>query len=836
MNHGFAKSLLLSALGMFLSSAAMAADVKVTFLDVHQGDCIIVRNGAKTIMIDAGDDKLDAASRYIIPFLKKEGIKRIDQAIITHPHRDHFGGFIDLVKEFSFGEFIYSNDTDISSEGKEVKRGSGDAIAYNNLKKAILDKGITYRKAQLGELLNWGPDVKAEVLSCDNPKLARAIEKSGDTKAAPKTNPNEISVVVKMTHGKISYMFTGDAEKKAETEMVERYGKKLASTVLKSGHHGSKTSSNHNFMDTVQPKYGVIQVGKGNSFGHPTKQILDVYDYYKMKVFRNDEDGTIESISNGETVEFISNQSAVQFASKPKVIALTGNSATLQWTTNREAVSKVEYTDGNANKVKGSESSTKTHTITLVGLKPNTQYNYVAYSADPREPSKFVKVKGTIKTADTTTQMASIAKVSTNFDKVYMRHPFKILCNLKNPGENDIDGLTVELYHSSINPSNLIEKINASVAAKSTGVVVANTKIDWLGKIEIIAVLKKGNTIIDTSSTNITMEAKMVLVDCAHGNKDYYTGRFAGMKMDFFQHYGMQLKSLSKAITYESIKDAFLLMIPHPTTAFTASELSAIKKYTKAGGSVIMYGASDFGNKSKPEIQNKVLEAIGSQIRFNDDQVCDPTNNIGAPFRFFATKFPTPSITGEDCSKLLLRNCCSLTNAEGKALKGNGRVKVIACGDEDSYNQEADELNDGYIYQTANIPVAAVEDLGTGRVACIGENTYQDGFYGGTSNKGLSTPQFNRGVCYWLSLSKEKTLRTLTRSLAQLDYEVDPEKRATEYEAISGAILNKVRMSIENGRGLTEIKNEMNKYEGESINQLRRQIQQIDSFEGMHAE
>ena len=261
MNHGIAKSLLLTALGAFLSTAAIA-DVRVTFLDVHQGDCIIIRNGAKTIMIDAGDDKLDAAQRYIIPFLKKEGIKKIDQAIITHPHRDHFGGFIDLVKDFKIGEFVYSNDNAISSEGKKVTRGSGDAIAYNNMKQLILSKGIPYRKAKLGEMLDWGAGVKAEVVSCDNPKLARAL--SNDTTREAEVNPNEISVVVKMTYGKVSYMFTGDAEKKAETEMVERYGKKLACTVLKSGHHGSKTSSNHNFMDTITPKYGVIQVGKGN--------------------------------------------------------------------------------------------------------------------------------------------------------------------------------------------------------------------------------------------------------------------------------------------------------------------------------------------------------------------------------------------------------------------------------------------------------------------------------------------------------------------------------------------------------------------------------------------
>lgn len=814
------------------------ADVRVTFLDVHQGDCIIIRNGNKTIMIDAGDDNRDAAARYIIPYLKKEGIKRIDQAIITHPHRDHFGGFIDLVKQFKFGEFVYSNDSDITPAEKSLAtRGNNDAMIYQSLKELILSKNIPYRRAKLGELLDWGEGIRAEVVSCDNPKLYKALRDAStdEEKKASKINPNEISIVIKATIGKISYMFTGDAEKKAETEMVERYGKKLACDVLKSGHHGSKTSSNHNFMDTIQPKYAVIQVGKGNSFGHPTKQTLDIYDYYKMKVFRNDEDGTVESYCDGTKVEFVSNQSDIAFASKPKVIALTANSATLQWTTNREAISSVSYSNGSMTKVKESNTPTKTHTITLVGLKPNTDYTYTCVSNDPREASKVIKVSGSIKTpAGSNTPMPSIAKVSTNFDRIYMKHPFKAIVNVNNPGQAIAENLTVEIYHSAMNPSNLIDRIGITCNAKSATAAVSNTKIDWLGNIELIAVLKKGNTIIDTATTHINVEAKTILVDCAHGNKDYYTGRFAGMKMDLFQNYGFQMKSLSKGIKYEQIKDVFMVLIPHPTTDFTTEEINALKKFNKAGGSVLMFCQSDYSNKSHPEILNKVLKGLGSNIRFNDDQVCDPTNNIGAPFRFFVTKFPS-SITGDDMTKLLFRTCCSLTDAQGDPLRAGGKLTIVARGDEDSYTQEADNQNDGHALPTGNIPVAAVEDMGVGRVGCIGENTYQDGFYGGTSNKGLCTPAFNRSIIYWLSLGKEKTLRALTRSIAELDYIEDPEVRANQYEALSEAVLNNVKMSIqEGGNGLKEIKREMDNYECESIDKLKRQVQQMDTFEQIY--
>ncbi|HNS09325.1 MAG TPA: MBL fold metallo-hydrolase [Candidatus Ozemobacteraceae bacterium] len=835
MNQRTARMGLLLILAVMLVSAAFANEaplLKVTFLDVHQGDCILVRSAEKTVMIDAGDDNRSAAIRYIIPYLKKEGIKKIDQAIITHPHRDHFGGFIDLIKEFDFGEFVYSNDSEVSSEG-ETTKGGNDALIYAQLRSLIVEKKIPYRKAKLGEMLDWGKGIKAEVLNCD---VNRDEVPPSDTL---KTNPNELSIVIKATAGKISYLFTGDAEKKSETDMISMHGKKLASTVLKSGHHGSKTSSMHAFMDIAQPEYGVISAGKGNSFGHPTQTVLDIYDYYKMKVFRTDVDGTVESYTDGKTVTFVTNNSPLEFASKPKVISLTANSATLQWETNRPSTTLVSYGTSSLSQTKESVHGVKIHTVTLTGLNPSTTYKFQAVSKDPREPEKLISFEGTIDTpAGTGDPLPKISKVTTNHNLLYMKHPFKILVPVHNPAEAPSKALTLEVYHSAMDESNLIDKVAFdSIPAGSALEAILPTQIDWIGPVEIIAVLKQGKTIIDTASINIEIMAKIVLVDCAHGNKDYFTGRFAGMKMDLFQNYGFQMRSISKAITYESIKDAFVILFPHPTVDYKSEEVTALKKFVSGGGSLLMFAQSDYRNLSNPDMLNSILKGVGSKIRFNDDQACDPTDNIGPPWRAFIDVFPTEAITGKDVKKLLIRSACTLIDSQNKGLKGSKNLFLLATGDEDSYNTESDAMNDGYIYASHTpllpIPVAAAEDLGFGRVACLGEPFYQDNFY--SSPGDLSTPQFNRNVIYWLSLGKEKNVKSLVRYIAELENESDPEIRAERYEALSKTVMKKVRREVDYDRSaLGDISGMLNEFNSSTVDQLKMQINEVYKFEDLH--
>lgn len=836
MNQRIARLGVLLTLAVMFVSAVYAAEaplLRVTFLDVHQGDCILIRSAEKTVMIDAGDDNRNAAIRYIIPYLKKEGIKKIDQAIITHPHRDHFGGFIDLLKECDFGEFVYANDSEISSEGETTKGGGNDAIVYAQLRTLILDKKIPYRKAKLGELLNWGKDIKAEVLSCDT---NRDDVPPADTL---KTNPNELSVVIKLTAGKVSYLLTGDAEKTAETNMISNHGKKLACTVLKSGHHGSKTSSSHAFMDLVQPEYGIISAGTGNSFGHPTQVVLDIYDYYHMKVFRTDKDGTIESYTDGNTVTFVTNNSPLEFTTKPKVIALTANSATLQWETNRGSTSMVNYGTASFDQSKEFNHSVKVHTVTLTGLNPSTTYKYQVVSKDPREAEKMISIEATLTTPEGSGDpLPKISKISTNFSRVYMKHPFKILVPVSNPADAPSKSLTLEVYHSAMDESNLIDKVKFdSIPAASALEAILPTQIDWIGPVEIIAVLKQGRSIIDTSSININVEAKVILVDCAHGNKDYFTGRFAGMKMDLFQNYGFQMRSISKAITFDSIDDAFVILFPHPTVDYKAEEVTALKKFVSGGGSLLMFAQSDYRNLSNPDMFNSILKGVGSKIRFNDDQACDPVDNIGPPWRMFVKTFPTPEITGKEVNKLLLRSSCTLINSKNAGLAAAKNLFLLATGDSDSYNTESDAMNDGYIYASHTpllpIPVAAAEDLGYGRVACFCEPFYQDNFYNTPGD--LGTVAFNRNVVKWLSLGREKNVKSLVRYISELDQENDPEVRAERYEALSKSVMKKVRREVDyDQNSLGEINTMLNEFNSPTVDQLKLQIDQVYRFDRLH--
>lgn len=838
MNRRIAQLVVMLLFAVFIAGSSYANEVpllRVTFLDVHQGDCILIRSAEKTIMIDAGDDNRNAAARYIIPYLKKEGIKRIDQAIITHPHRDHFGGFIDMIKEFTFGEFIYSNDSEISSEGATTK-GQNDALIYNQLRTLILEKKIKYRQAQLGELLDWGKGIKAEVLYCDT----RREEPATPPSDALKTNPNEISIVVKATAGAVSYLFTGDAEKKAETDMLALHGKKLQSTVLKSGHHGSKTSSMHAFMDVVLPSYGVISAGKGNSFGHPTQAVLDIYAYQKMNVFRTDLDGHIESFTDGKSVTFVTNNSPLEFASEPKIISLTANSATIQWTTNRPGTTSVFYGTGALDKSKSVEHAVKVHTVTLTGLKPSTAYSFKAITKDLREPEKFIAFDGTLTTpAGTGEPLPKIDRVATNFDQIYMKHPFKIIVPVSNPAEAAAKGLTLEVYHSAMDPSNLIDQVKFEpIPGQSSVEAVMPTQIDWLGSVEIIAILRQGKDIIDTSSINIEISAKTVVVDAAHGNKDYFTGRFAGMKMDLFQHLGMQMRSVSKEITLDSIKDAFVLIIPHPTLDFKKEELAALKKYVSGGGSILFYGQSDYKNLSNPDMFNSVLKAVGSKMRFNDDQICDPVDNIGPPWRMFIKTFPNPAISGKDVSKLLVRSSCTLLNAQMKGLASTKTLFVLATGDEDSYNTESDELGDGYIYASNTpllpVPMAAAEDLGFGRIGSVGEPFYSDNFY--SSSADLNTAAFNRNLIGWLSLGREKTLRELVQYVDELATEIDPEVRTERYEALSKTIIKGIRKEVDNNRSaLPDFNSMLKEYNSDTVDNLRLQVDQIYRFDSLHS-
>ena len=255
--------------------------LKVAFLDVGQGDSILIQapNG-QTMLIDGGRSP-NLADSVIIPKLKEWGAQQVDVLIPTHPDQDHIAGLAGVL------------------EGYPVKLAAltGQAHStkiYERLLTDIRDKNIESLKVRTGTVIPFDPAVKVEVFNPDDAEV-----NSDDT--------NDASIVIKLTYGTTSFLFTGDAEMPANQAMLD-HGFDVRSTVLKLGHHGSRTSTNEDWLNHVQPQLGIISVGKDNSFGHPHPEVIAALEKLKIPYIRTDEHGTITVTSDGSSIHVTSDR------------------------------------------------------------------------------------------------------------------------------------------------------------------------------------------------------------------------------------------------------------------------------------------------------------------------------------------------------------------------------------------------------------------------------------------------------------------------------------------------------------------------------------------------
>ena len=262
------------------ASADKNKELTVTMLNVGQGDAILIKTAEQTVLIDTSD--LDEQEKLLAE-LKKAQVKRIDKLILTHPHADHIGGVDGVVlKDYEVGE-VYDNGMPSKSK------------LYLNYMKKLKQKNIPRHALTAGDVLDLGGGVSFKVLS--PPK--EVVEKG--SKSTDNHDPNNESVVGKLIFGNFSMMFTGDAEQQAEKVMVDNFAGDLRSTLLKAGHHGSKTSSSAAFLRAVQPEGVLISCGAGNDYGHPHKQTMKKYQSLKLKIYETDLNGTIVVTSDGKS-------------------------------------------------------------------------------------------------------------------------------------------------------------------------------------------------------------------------------------------------------------------------------------------------------------------------------------------------------------------------------------------------------------------------------------------------------------------------------------------------------------------------------------------------------
>lgn len=246
-------------------------ELKVHFIDVGQADSILIENKDEYILIDAGNN---ADSDLVVNYIKENNIKNLKYVIGTHPHEDHIGGLDKVIDNFNIGTLYMPKVTATTKTFKDV-------VASAKSKKLNFTVPKVEEKFTVGD--------------------------STCTIFAPNSESyedmNEYSIVIKLEYGDTSFLFTGDAETVSEKEMINK-GFNLKSTVLKLGHHGSHTSTSEEFLNKVNPTYGVITVGQDNDYGHPRQNVMERLKNKGIKVYRTDEQGTIIATSNGAEVKF----------------------------------------------------------------------------------------------------------------------------------------------------------------------------------------------------------------------------------------------------------------------------------------------------------------------------------------------------------------------------------------------------------------------------------------------------------------------------------------------------------------------------------------------------
>lgn len=252
--------------------------LKVTFIDVGQGDSILVEfPGQKKMLIDGGgffSGDFDIGERVLSPFLWKKGIKTIDYLVLTHPHPDHLNGLISVARNFRVRQFWESLSPVENHFYEELQR---------NLAPSILKKRMFRTSSHL---------INGTTIDILHPKDSRL-------RLPFSSNENELSMVLRLSYGRTSFLLTGDIGLEAEQDILENM-KLIKSNILKSPHHGSLSSSSEEFLSAVNPSIIIICVGENNRYNFPNPIILQRYKEQGATIYRTDTHGAIEITSDGQ--------------------------------------------------------------------------------------------------------------------------------------------------------------------------------------------------------------------------------------------------------------------------------------------------------------------------------------------------------------------------------------------------------------------------------------------------------------------------------------------------------------------------------------------------------
>ena len=227
----------------------------------------------KNILVDGGGRSEQPNSQVvglnvIEPILRRRGVNRLDAVVLTHPHDDHLQGLVPVVRDFSVGMVL---DPALPHPSE----------AYTEFLSEIERRHIPYRKAVRGQVIDFGDGVCAQVINPPMPRLSGGYD-----------DINDNSIVLRFTYGKSSLLLTGDAGVDTESDMIASR-LPLRSDVLKVAHHGSRYATSGGWLDAVQPRLAVISVGRNNTFGHPSPDLLSRLIEHHTETKRTDINGAV---------------------------------------------------------------------------------------------------------------------------------------------------------------------------------------------------------------------------------------------------------------------------------------------------------------------------------------------------------------------------------------------------------------------------------------------------------------------------------------------------------------------------------------------------------------
>ncbi|MBN1962096.1 MAG: DNA internalization-related competence protein ComEC/Rec2 [Deltaproteobacteria bacterium] len=254
-------------------------------LYVGQGDAALIQlPDREVILIDAGGSLnakgFDPGQQTVAPMMRRLGIRTIDLAMVSHPHPDHLEGFAYIAKHFKIKELWWSGN-------------GADLPTMKLLIKAVKENGgIIKLSAQLAKIQKRGNTT----IELYHPGHNNDEDKS---LFDPTLNDNENSIVLRLQYKKYSILFTGDIEANTESKLSERVP---VVDVIKVPHHGSNTSSTRKFITALKPKVAIISVGANNRFNFPRAEVIERYQTYNAEIFRTDQDGMIEIVTDGNSI------------------------------------------------------------------------------------------------------------------------------------------------------------------------------------------------------------------------------------------------------------------------------------------------------------------------------------------------------------------------------------------------------------------------------------------------------------------------------------------------------------------------------------------------------